>query len=319
MNIDKSVNQSIRKAFGRALIQAGEMNENVVVLDSDLSCSTQTKMFADKFPNRFFNCGIAEQNMIATAAGLATQGKVPFAATFAMFATGRTYDQIRNGVCYSDLNVKIIGTHGGVTVGEDGATHQALEDVALMRQIPHMTVVVPADSKECEEVIKYAAFHHGPMYIRLSRCNVPDIFNDNYHFDINKALVVEDGSDISILTNGELLSECILASHELKNSGISARVINVPVVKPIDKSTILKCAQETKFLITVENHSTIGGLGTAVCEVICGNYPTKVFRIGINDEFGQSGKSDELLKYYGLDSASLVKRISTIYKKEVNA
>lgn len=318
MEIDKSKNQSVRKVFGKALVQIGAINENVVVLDSDLSCSTQTKMFGDVYPDRFFNCGIAEQNMMATAAGLATQGKLPFAATFAMFATGRAYDQIRNGICYSDLNVKIVGTHGGITVGEDGATHQALEDIALMREIPHMSVIVPSDAKECEEVIKYAAFHHGPMYIRLSRCNVPDIFDDSYHFNLHKAVIVEDGSDITIFTNGELLAECILASHKLKNSGISVKVVNVPVVKPIDKSTIIKCAQETKFLVTIENHSTIGGLGSAVCEVICGNYPTKVFRIGIHDEFGQSGKSDELVKYYGLDADSIVKRITSLYKKEVN-
>ena len=318
MNIDKNIKQSIRKVFGKTLVEVGEFNENVVVLDADLSCSTQTKIFADKFPERFFNCGIAEQNMIATAAGLATQGKVPFAATFAMFATGRTYDQIRNGVCYSDLNVKIIGTHGGITVGEDGATHQALEDVALMREIPHMTVIVPADAKECEEVIKYAALHTGPMYIRLSRCNVPDIFGNDYHFNIHKAVTVEEGDDITIFTNGEMLAECILASHELKEQGISVRVINVPVVKPIDKATIIKCAKETKFLVTVENHSTTGGLGSAVCEVVCGDFPQKVYRIGIHDEFGQSGKSDELIEYYGLDSKSLVKRIAGIYKKEVN-
>lgn len=318
MKVDKSINQSIRKAFGRALVQAGELNENVVVLDSDLSCSTQTKMFADKFPERFFNCGIAEQNMIATAAGLATQGKVPFAATFAMFATGRTYDQIRNGICYSDLNVKIIGTHCGVTVGEDGATHQALEDVSLMRGIPHMTVVVPADARECEEVIKYASLHHGPMYIRISRCNVPDVFDESYHFNIHKAIIVEDGTDVTVITNGELLAECILAAQELKKQNISVRVVHFPVVKPIDKSMIIKCAQETKFIITVENHSTTGGLGSAVCEVVCGNSPTKVYRIGIHDEYGQSGKSDELLKYYGLDSEALVKRIATMYKKEVS-
>ena len=199
MNIDKNKTQSIRKVFGNTLAQVGELNPNVVVLDADLSCSTQTKIFADKFPDRFFNCGIAEQNMIATAAGLATQGKIPFASTFAMFATGRTYDQIRNGVCYSDLDVKIVGTHGGVTVGEDGATHQALEDVALMREIPHMTVIVPADAKECEEVVKYASLHHGPMYIRLSRCNVPDIFDENYHFNLHKAVTVEEGSDEGLL------------------------------------------------------------------------------------------------------------------------
>ncbi len=318
MNIDKNKTQSIRKVFGNTLAQVGELNPNVVVLDADLSCSTQTKIFADKFPDRFFNCGIAEQNMIATAAGLATQGKIPFASTFAMFATGRTYDQIRNGVCYSDLDVKIVGTHGGVTVGEDGATHQALEDVALMREIPHMTVIVPADAKECEEVVKYASLHHGPMYIRLSRCNVPDIFDENYHFNLHKAVTVEEGSDVTIFTNGELLAECILASHGLKQLGISARVVNVPVVKPLDKSTIIDCAKETKFLVTVENHSTTGGLGSAVCEVVSGNYPAKVYRIGIHDEFGQSGKSAELVEYYGLDSESLIKRIQSMYNKEFN-
>lgn len=318
MEINKDNKYSVRKAFGKALVEAGSMNENVVVLDADLACSTQTKMFADKFPDRFFDCGIAEQNMIATAAGLASEGKIPFAASFAMFATGRTYDQIRNGVCYSHLNVKIIGTHGGITVGEDGATHQALEDVALMREIPYMTVIVPADSKECDEVIKYAALHDGPMYIRISRCNVPNVFDDSYHFDISKAVVVEDGSDITLFSNGDTLAEAILASQELKKEGISVRVVNVSVVKPIDKSTIIECAKDSKFVITVENHSTIGGLGSAVCEVLSGNYPVKVYRIGIHDEFGQSGKADELLAYYGLDSAGLVKRIRSLYKKEMN-
>ena len=318
MNIDKSKNQSIRKVFGNTLAQIGEFNDKIVVLDADLSCSTQTKIFADKFPDRFFNCGIAEQNMIATAAGLATQGKIPFASTFAMFATGRTYDQIRNGVCYSDLDVKIIGTHGGITVGEDGATHQALEDIALMREIPHMTVIVPADARECEEVVKYASLHHGPMYIRLSRCNVPDIFDESYHFNLHKAVIAHEGSDITVFTNGELLAECILAAQELENEKISVKVVHVPVVKPIDKSTIIECAKHSKFLITVENHSTIGGLGSAVCEVVCGNYPIKVFRIGIHDEFGQSGKSAQLVEYYGLDYKALIKRITSMYKKEIN-
>lgn len=316
MKIDKSKTYSIRKAFGNTLASLGEEYKDIVVLDADLACSTQTKIFGDKFPERFFNCGIAEQNMIATAAGLAKEGKIPFAASFAIFATGRTYDQIRNGVCYSNLNVKIIGTHGGITVGEDGATHQALEDVALMRNIPNMSVIVPADSKECEEVIKYAALHHGPMYIRISRSNVPDVFDDSYHFNFKNASVVEDGLDITVFTNGETLAECIIASQELKKEGISVRVVNVPVVKPIDNSTIVNCAKETKFVVTVENHSIIGGLGSAICEVLSENYPVKVYRIGINDEFGQSGKAGELMEYYGLDSKNLVKRIKTMYQKE---
>lgn len=319
MNIDITKKSSIRKAFGKTLAELGSYNENIVVLDADLACSTQTKMFQDKFPDRFFDCGISEQDMIATAAGLASEGKIPFAASFAMFATGRTYDQIRNSVCYPELNVKIIGTHGGVTVGEDGATHQALEDIALMRNIPHMTVMVPADCKECEEIIKYAALHDGPMYIRISRCNVVDIFDEKYHFSINKAVIVEEGNDIALFTNGETLAPAILASQELKKEGISVKVINVPVIKPIDKNTIIECAKSTRFLISVENHSTTGGLGSAICETVCRNYPAKVYRIGIHDEFGQSGKSDELLEYYGLNAKSLVERIRTIYKKEIGS
>ena len=249
--------KSIRSAFGKALQDVGRENPNVVVLDADLACSTQTKLFADKFPERFFDCGIAEQDMIATAAGLAKEGKIPFAASFAMFATGRTYDQIRNGVCYSDLNVKIVGTHGGITVGEDGATHQALEDIALMREIPHMTVIVPADCKECEEVVKYAALHHGPMYIRISRCNVPNVFDDSYHFNLYKAPIVEDGDDVTVFTNGENLAECILASKELKKEGIGVRVVNVPVIKPIIATVAIFASvaqwnsfQDTLLLVT---------------------------------------------------------------------
>lgn len=254
--------------------------------------------------------------MIATAAGLASEGKIPFVASFAMFATGRTYDQIRNAVCYPDFNVKIIGTHGGVTVGEDGATHQALEDISLMRGIPHMTVIVPADSRECEEVVKYASFHDGPMYIRISRCNVPDIFDESYHFNIHKAVIVEEGCDVSVFTNGETLAEVLLAAEELKKEGISLEVINVPVVKPLDFQTVIDSVKKTKFAITVENHSIIGGLGTAICETLADKFPSKVYRVGIHDEFGQSGKSDELIEYYGLDSKTLAKRIRTMYKAE---
>ena len=221
MKIDRNKTNSIRKSFGETLTQIGELNDKIVVMDADLACSTQTKMFKDKFPNRFFDCGIAEQDMISTAAGLASEGKIPFVASFAMFATGRTYDQIRNSVCYPEFNVKIIGTHGGVTVGEDGATHQALEDIALMRNIPHMTVIVPADCRECEEVIKYASLHPGPMYIRIARSNVVDIFDEKYHFNIHKAHVLTDGNDITLLTNGETLAEAIIAAEELKKENIN--------------------------------------------------------------------------------------------------
>ncbi|MCM1339773.1 MAG: transketolase family protein [Muribaculaceae bacterium] len=316
MKIDKTKKTSIRKVFGQTLAQIGDMDERIVVMDADLACSTQTKIFADRFPERFFDCGIAEQDMIATAAGLASEGKVPFVASFAMFATGRTYDQIRNGVCYPHFNVKVIGTHGGITVGEDGATHQALEDISLMRSIPHMTVIVPADSRECEEVIKYAALHDGPMYIRIARSNVPDIFDEHYHFNIHKAVVLEEGTDVSVFTNGETLAEVLLAAEELKKEGISVEVINIPVIKPLDFQTVIESVKKTKFAITVENHSIVGGLGSAICETLASKYPSKVYRVGIHDEFGQSGKSDELLEYYGLNAPTLAKRIRTMYKKE---
>lgn len=316
MKIDKTKTNSIRKAFGKTLAEIGELNEKIIVMDADLACSTQTKIFADKFPDRFFDCGIAEQNMLATAAGLASEGKIPFVASFAVFVTGRTYDQIRNGICYPNFNVKIVGTHGGVTVGEDGATHQALEDISLMRGLPHMTVIVPADCKECQEAIKYAALHEGPTYIRIPRSNVPDIFDENYSFNIHKAVVVEEGTDVSVFTNGETLAEVLLAAEELKKDNISLEVINVPVVKPLDFQTVIESVKKTKFAITVENHSIVGGLGSAICETLADKLPSKVYRIGVNDEFGQSGKAEELIEYYGLDSKTLAKRIRAIIKKE---
>lgn len=316
MKIDKTKTNSIRKAFGKTLAEIGELNEKIIVMDADLACSTQTKIFADKFPDRFFDCGIAEQNMLATAAGLASEGKIPFVASFAVFVTGRTYDQIRNGICYPNFNVKIVGTHGGVTVGEDGATHQALEDISLMRGLPHMTVIVPADCKECQEAIKYAALHEGPTYIRIPRSNVPDIFDENYSFNIHKAVVVEEGTDVSVFTNGETLAEVLLAAEELKKDNISLEVINIPVIKPLDFQTVIESVKKTKFAITVENHSIIGGLGSAICETLADKLPSKVYRFGIHDEFGQSGKAEELIEYYGLDSKTLAKRIRAIIKKE---
>ncbi len=316
MKIDKTKTNSIRKAFGKTLAEIGELNEKIIVMDADLACSTQTKIFADKFPDRFFDCGIAEQNMLATAAGLASEGKIPFVASFAVFVTGRTCDQIRNGICYPNFNVKIVGTHGGVTVGEDGATHQALEDISLMRGLPHMTIIVPADCKECQEAIKYVALHEGPTYIRIPRSNVPDIFDENYSFNIHKAVVVEEGTDVSVFTNGETLAEVLLAAEELKKDNISLEVINVPVVKPLDFQTVIESVKKTKLAITVENHSIIGGLGSAICETLADKLPSKVYRFGIHDEFGQSGKAEELIEYYGLDSKTLAKRIRAIIKKE---
>ncbi len=314
MIINFKERKSIRNAFGNALVEAGKLNPNIVVLDADLACSTQTAMFGKVFPERFFDMGISEQNMIAAAAGLASVGKIPFVSSFAMFATGRTYDQIRNSVCYPEFNVKIVGTHGGVTVGEDGASHQALEDISLMRGIPNMSVIVPADCRECEEVIKFAAENYGPMYIRIPRTNVCDIFDENEDFDFCKARVIQEGSDVTVITNGETLAEVIQAAQILEKDGYSIQIIHVPVVKPLDDATIIEKAKLTKFVITVENHSIIGGLGSAVCEILSYYYPMPVIRFGVNDTFGQSGKWDELLDYYGLSAEKLAKNM----KKQID-
>lgn len=312
MTISLETKQSMREAFGKTLEALGHNDINIVALDADLSGSTQTKVFAGSFPERFFNVGIAEQNLITVATGLALEGKIPFAATFAMFATGRTYDQIRNSVCYQNANVKIIGSHGGLTVGEDGATHQALEDVALMRGLPNMTVIVPADAKECEEAVKWAYNHNGPVYIRLSRTNVPNIFTENYKLE-NKVKTVVEGNDITIFTNGETLAISIEAAQILDQKGISVKVVNIPFVKPLDSEGVIKAASETGVVVTVENHSIINGLGSAVCEVLSENNPLPVYRFGVNDEFGQSGTPVALLKHYKLDAQSIVGRIEKIY------
>lgn len=309
LTIDYDTKKSIREAFGKELVELGAKHPNMVVLDSDVSCSTQTKQFAKAYPDRFFNTGIAEQNMIATAAGLALTGKIPFAATFAVFATGRTYDQIRTSVCYQKANVKIIGTHGGITVGEDGATHQALEDVSLMRGLPCMTVIVPADCNECAQVLDFAAEHEGPVYVRIARNSLPDIYPKNYKFNPYKAVLLKEGKDLTIISNGDVLSEAYKAAEILSQKGIEAEVISVPVIKPFDKETIINSIKKTGFAITIENHSINGGLGSAVCEALAENYPARVLRIGMNDEFGQSGTPSELLKHYGLDSESIANKI----------
>lgn len=309
MLINKKEKKSIRSAFGKTLAKLGQTHPEIVVMDADLACSTQTQIFQKEFPERFFDVGIAEQDMIASAAGLAAAGKTPFVSSFAMFATGRTYDQIRNTVCYPEFNVKIVGTHGGITVGEDGASHQALEDISLMRSIQNMSVIVPADCRECEQVIKFAAENYGPMYIRIPRTNVCDVFDENYEFDFCKVKVVEDGSDVTVITNGETLAEVIEAAEILKQDGYSVQILHAPVVKPLDGATIIEKAKQTKFVITVENHSIIGGLGSAVCELLAEYYPMPVQRIGINDTFGQSGKWDYLLEYYGLTANKLAKTI----------
>ena len=302
--------KSIRAEYGRTLVELGRINRNIVVLDADLSCSTQTAMFAKEFPERFFNAGIAEQDAMTTAAGLSTTGKIPFVSTFAMFATGRAYDQIRNSICDPKFNVKIVATHGGITVGEDGASHQALEDVALMRLIPNMIVIVPADCTETHEAIKFAAEYNGPVYIRLARTNVVDIFApDSYKFDVNKAYVIKEGKDATLISNGETLTETIDCAHLLSEKGKNVEIIHMPVVKPVDKDTLIASAKKTNRVFTIENHSIIGAVGSAVCETLSENYPVKVTRIGISDEFGQSGEQRELMKHYRLTGGCLAERI----------
>lgn len=306
--------KSIRSAYGKALAEVGKKYENVVVLDADLACSTQTQIFAKEFPDRFFDVGIAEQDLMTTAAGLACTGKIPFVSTFAVFAAGRAWEQIRNTICYSNLNVKIAATHAGITVGEDGASHQALEDIALMRSIPNMTVIYPADETETKQAIEFAAEHKGPVYIRISRSNLPDVFDSSYKFNFNKAVVMQEGTDVTLVTNGETLVEVVEAAQMLKEQGINTEVINVPVIKPLDEETIINSAKKTNRVITIENHSVIGGLGGCICEVLSEKYPVKITRIGLNDEFGQSGTPKELMAYYGLNAEKLTQRIAGLLK-----
>ena len=306
--------KSIRGAFGEELAKLGEENQDIVALDADLSGSTQTSIFAKKFPERFFDVGIAEQDLMTTALGLSLEGKVPFAATFAVFATGRAYDQIRNSICYQKANVKVIGAHGGITVGEDGASHQALEDVSLMRGLPNMTVICPGDYVQTRKAVEFASKHNGPVYIRLSRMNVPCVYSEDEEFDINKAVVLKEGKDVSIFVTGDLLAEVLKANEILEKNGIDAEIINVPVIKPLDCGTIINSVNKTGLAVTVENHSILGGLGSAVCETLSEKAPHQVLRIGINDTFGQSGTPNELLKHYGLDAESIANKVIELKK-----
>ncbi|CDE11331.1 transketolase alpha subunit [Clostridium sp. CAG:354] len=307
--MNKDEKKATRQSYGEELANLGEKNNKVVVLDADLSAATKTSIFAKKFPDRFFDMGIAEQNMIGTAAGLATCGKIPFASTFAMFAAGRAYDQIRNSICYPKLNVKICATHAGITVGEDGATHQMIEDISLMRTIPNMTVICTSDDTQTRWAVNEIAKFEGPVYLRLCRLATPKIYEDE-KFEIGKGVQIGDGTDATIIATGVVVSEAIEAMEELKNMGINVRVIDMHTIKPIDKDIIIKAAKETKKLITVEDHNIIGGLGSAVCEVLAENYPTKVYRMGIKDEFGKSGKADDLLKYFQIDKSAIINAVT---------
>ncbi|MCK9443687.1 MAG: transketolase family protein [Tissierellaceae bacterium] len=301
-----------RNAYGDTLKELGEINKDIVVLDADLSGSTKTSVFAKAFPERFINVGIAEQNLMGTAAGLAAAGKIPFASSFAMFATGRAFEIIRNSICYPKLNVKIAATHAGLTVGEDGATHQALEDISIMRSLPNIIVLSPADAVETRQCIMKAVEHNGPVYIRLGRAKVPVIFDHDYEFEIGKGVELRAGTDIAIIGTGVMVERAILASEKLAEEGIAARVINMASIKPIDKDIIIKAAKETKGIITVEEHSIIGGLGSAVAEVVSESHPAKVLRIGTMDTFGESGDGFQLLEKYGLSVDNIVKKAKEI-------
>lgn len=307
--IDFNNKIATRESFGKALVKIED--EDIVVLDADLSSSTKTDMFKEKYPNRFFELGISEADMIGTAAGMATCGKKPFVATFAAFATGRVYDQIRCSIAYPNLNVKIIGTHAGITVGEDGATHQMLEDINLMRAMPNMLVISPSDDIQAKILIKKLAEYEGPAYVRLSRMKTPVIYEglteDN--FEIGKGIQIGKGTDATIFATGDLLSEALKAQKLLKKANYDVRVVDIHTIKPIDEELIIKCAQETNKLYSLENHSITGGLGTAIAEVLCNKYPHQLTRFGMENEFGRSGTPADLLKYYKLDAESIVNKI----------
>jgi len=303
-----------RQAYGEALKQLAVENPNIVVLDADLSKSTMTAEFNKVAPERFINVGIAEQNLIGTAAGLSLTGKVPFASSFAMFAAGRAFEIIRNTVAYPKLNVKIAATHAGLTVGEDGASHQAIEDLSLMRSIPNMVVLNPADGVEAKKAVIAAANYNGPVYIRLGRAAVEEIFDDNYEFQIGKGVELVKGNDASIIATGIMVEKALKASEILKAEGISVRVINIHTIKPIDDELIIKAAKETKRIVTAEEHSIIGGLGSAVLEAISEECPVPVVRIGVKDTFGESGKPNELLEKYGLTEKEIVEAVKKLVK-----
>ena len=295
-----------RDAYGETLAELGGENGDIVALDADLSGSTKTSLFAKKYPERFFNMGIAEANMMGTAAGLAAAGKIPFLSTFAVFAVGRAWEQMRQSVAYPKANVKIVATHGGITVGEDGGSHQSVEDIAIVRAIPNMTVIVPADGVETRAAIRAAAAHKGPFYIRLGRNKVPTIFGDDYRFEIGKGCEVAAGSDLTFVATGLMTAQALVAAGLLHKEGISARVVHISTIKPLDQDIILDAAMETGAIVTAEEHSVIGGLGGAVAEFLGESHPVPIKRVGIRDRFGTSGKAEELMKYFGLLPENLV-------------
>ncbi len=306
-----------RDSYGNALVTLGEKYDNVVVLDSDLAGATKTGVFKKAFPERHINCGIAESNMVGVAAGLAATGKVAFASSFAMFAAGRAFEQVRNSVGYPKLNVKIGATHAGISVGEDGATHQCNEDLALMRTIPGMVVLNPSDDVEAKAAVEAAYEHYGPVYLRFGRMPVP-VINDkpDYKFEIGKGIVLREGKDITLVATGLPVSETLVVAERLAQEGIEAKVINIHTIKPLDEELIISAAKETGRVVTIEEHSVIGGLGSAVCDTLSENAPTKVLKIGINDVFGESGPAAELIKKYGLDADGIYAKIKDFMEKK---
>ena len=305
----KEEKKATRQSYGETLAELGKNNKNVVVLDADLAGATKTSIFAKEFPERFFDIGIAEADMIGTAAGMSTCGKIPYASTFAVFAAGRAYDQIRNSVCYPKLNVKICATHAGITVGEDGATHQMVEDLSLMRTLPNMTVMSVSDDTQTKWAVEEISKINGPVYLRLARLATPIIYDETQKFEIGKMVQIGEGTDATVFATGVTVAEALKAQEELAKKGVNIRVVDVHTIKPIDKEMIIKCAKETKKLISIEDHSIIGGLGSAIAEVLTEECPTKLTRLGIKDTFGKSGKAEDLMKYFEITSEDIIKEI----------
>ncbi len=310
------IKTATRDAYGKALVELGEKNKNVVVLDADLAAATKTGAFKKAFPERFFDTGIAESNMMSLAGGLATTGFTVFASTFAMFAAGRAFEQVRNTIGYPHLNVKIGATHAGISVGEDGASHQCCEDIALMRSIPGMVIINPADDIEARAAVFAAAEHDGPVYMRFGRLAVPRVFDENYKFEIGKAVTLREGTDVTIIATGLMVNEAIEAAKTLEAEGVSVELINMHTIKPLDKDAVIKAAKKTGCIVTAEEHNIIGGLGSAVAEAVAEECPVPVIRVGVNDEFGKSGPAVELLHLYGLDAENIVAKAKIAISKK---
>ncbi len=310
--------ESTRVEYGKTLAQLGEENPQIVVLDADLSGSTQTHHFAKAFKDRFFNMGIAEQDLMGTAAGLALGGKIPFASTFAMFATGRAWEQIRQSIAYGNLNVKIVASHGGVTVGEDGGSHQAVEDLALMRILPNLVVLVPADGSETRAMTRWAAGYHGPVYMRTGRMAVPLIYDDDYVFELGRGSLLREGQDVTLMGIGIMVQACLDAADLLVSEGVEARVVNLGCLKPLDWELVVDSARRTGAVVTAEEHMVTGGLGSAVSEILAEHWPTPIQRIGLKDTFGMSGKPGELLKHYGLTAENIKQAAVQVMARKAN-